>query len=181
MTLIKLRLYFLFTDLSQHFGIYLVSLHSGFLFMRVGKRWYKVICVMKLKVIQTQPDNQNIKPEIFQIYGRNYSETLIETKKKNANFKWLLCQITGTINRVIFLVLIFSSSTMTLPESYSGRQTFKSFWWMCCWMCTFLHSGRRVYLFSWGDSNIKTSGTIANSQTDRGRQLKFKKKVLLPK
>ena len=37
---------------------------------------------MKLKVIQTQPDNQNIKPEIFQIYGRNYSETLIETKKK---------------------------------------------------------------------------------------------------
>ena len=82
---------------------------------------------MKLKVKQTQPDNQNIKPEIFQIYGRNYSETLIETKKKNANFKWLLCQTTDTINRVIFLVLIFSSSTMTLPESYSGRQTFKSF------------------------------------------------------
>ena len=42
---------------------------------------------MKLKVIQTQPDNQNIKPEIFQIYGINYSETLIETKKKKCEFQ----------------------------------------------------------------------------------------------
>ena len=30
-----------------------------------------------------------------------------------------------------------SNSTMTLPW-YSGRQRFKSFWWMCYYMCTSL-------------------------------------------
>ena len=40
------------------------SLHSRFLFMGMGKRQHKVICVVKLKVIQPQP---NYKPEISQI------------------------------------------------------------------------------------------------------------------
>ena len=36
MTRMKLRLEFLFTDLTKHFGNYLVSLHSRFLLMDMG-------------------------------------------------------------------------------------------------------------------------------------------------
>ena len=36
---------------------------------------------------------------------------------------------------------------------------------MYCQMCTFYHSsGRRVHIFSWGDSKMYKSGSIANSQ-----------------
>ena len=56
MTLIKLRRDSLFTDLSQHFRIYLVVFALKFFIMGMGyKRWRKVICVVKLRVIQPQP------------------------------------------------------------------------------------------------------------------------------
>ena len=56
MTLIKLRLDSLFTDLSQHFRIYLVVFALKFFIMGMGyKRRRKVICVVKLRVIQPQP------------------------------------------------------------------------------------------------------------------------------
>ena len=59
MTLMKLRLDFLLTDLSQHFRIYLFNglLYSSFLFMGIFIRSdvQKVICVVKLKVAQLQP------------------------------------------------------------------------------------------------------------------------------
>ena len=42
-------------------------------------------------------------------------------------------------------------------------QRFKSFWWMCYWMCTSVPS-RIVHLFFLRDSKMYTPGTIANSQ-----------------
>ena len=51
------------TNLSEHFEIYLVVFEPTFLFMGIGKKWHKVICFKKLKVMQPQP---NIKPEILQ-------------------------------------------------------------------------------------------------------------------
>ena len=54
MTLMNLRLDILFTDLSQHFKIDLVVLALEIFIHGYGcKRWRKVICVMKLKVIGT--------------------------------------------------------------------------------------------------------------------------------
>ena len=53
MAIMKLILYFFSTDLSQHFGIYVVVLHSMFLLMAIGnKKSLKVICVVKSKDIQ---------------------------------------------------------------------------------------------------------------------------------
>ena len=50
----NLRLDILFTDLSQHFKIDLVVLALEFLIHEYRcKRWRKVICVLKLKVIGT--------------------------------------------------------------------------------------------------------------------------------
>ena len=54
MTLMNLRLDILFTDLSQHFKIDLVVLALEFFIHEYRcKRWRKVICVLKLKVIGT--------------------------------------------------------------------------------------------------------------------------------
>ena len=58
MTLIKLRLDFLFTDISQRFGIYLVVFALNFF---IHQYWVRsdlkleVICVIKSKAIQPQP------------------------------------------------------------------------------------------------------------------------------
>ena len=45
----------IFTDLSQHFEKYLVVFALKFFIHGHGKRWRKVICVVKSKVIQPQP------------------------------------------------------------------------------------------------------------------------------
>ena len=58
MTLMKLRLDFVFTDLSQHFKIYLINGLCNQVFYSwtwVRKRGCKIICVVKLKVVQPQP------------------------------------------------------------------------------------------------------------------------------
>ena len=55
MTLMKLKLDFLSTDLSQHFGIHLVVFALTFLFMGMDKWYREVICFVKLKVTQTHP------------------------------------------------------------------------------------------------------------------------------
>ena len=44
-------------------------------------------------------------------------------------------------------------------QSQLCRLVFKSFWWMCCWMCKSVPSGTSS---SWG--NMYTPGFIANSQ-----------------
>ena len=65
MTLMKLRLDFLFTDLSQCFGIDLMVFALKFFIQGHGcKRWRKVICVVKLKVLQ----HHIAKVEIFKAY-----------------------------------------------------------------------------------------------------------------
>ena len=60
MTLMKLRLDFIFTDRFQHFGIYLVVFTLKFFILRhVGKS--------ELKSFMSYNHNPNIKPEIFKI------------------------------------------------------------------------------------------------------------------
>ena len=54
MTLMKLRLGFLFTDLLDISEYIWWSLRSRFLFLDMAKRWRKVICVIKFKAIQPQ-------------------------------------------------------------------------------------------------------------------------------
>ena len=66
MTLTKLRLDFLFTDLSQHFGIYLVVFALKFFINRHGERG-EVIYVVKSNSHNYNPD---IKPEIFKLLIR---------------------------------------------------------------------------------------------------------------
>ena len=57
----ELKLDFLFTDLCQHFEIYLVVFALNFLFMGMDNRWCKVIWVVGKK---SYNHNRNIKPEI---------------------------------------------------------------------------------------------------------------------
>ena len=51
MTLIKLRLHFYFTDLSQHVGIYLVTFEHKFFIHGHGINLLKIIYDVKSKVI----------------------------------------------------------------------------------------------------------------------------------
>ena len=88
MTLMKLRLEFLFTDLSQGFGIYLVvfalMLFSSSLFMDMGKGWRE--SVVKLKVIQPQPKYKTRNfPSL--IRKRLVTETFIDESKNKEEFQ----------------------------------------------------------------------------------------------
>ena len=58
-----------------------VSLHSSFLFMRMGKRWRKVMCVMKSKVIQPQP-KYKIQNQKFSKFKEKINQALIEVENK---------------------------------------------------------------------------------------------------
>ena len=76
MTLMKLRLDFLFTDLSQHFGIYLVTFALKFFIHGHGSEIIKIICDVKSKVIclhnrygnNINNRTQNIELEISKTY-----------------------------------------------------------------------------------------------------------------
>ena len=107
----KLRSDFLFTDLSQHFGIYLVVFALKFFIHRHdGLRRDLKSFVVKSKVTQPQPINQKfskfIKEEIAQ---RNSMKT-----KTNWNLKVLLGAIINTITQLNSLSVFFSDSAITL-------------------------------------------------------------------
>ena len=57
------------------------SLHSSILFMGMGKRWRKVICVVKLSHRTTT----HIKPEIFQISDSQRADSQRVPTKINKN------------------------------------------------------------------------------------------------
>ena len=164
----KLKLDFLFTDLSQHFGIYLVVVFAPkvFLFMGISKRWHEVICVVKLTVIQPQPKYKNQKLFKFKekIAQRHYLKT-----KTNRNFKMLLGQITSTTNTVKFLVCFVFFPNQQRPcykniVEDKGLNLFDE----CAAECVHLCRQEEECTFSsWRDSKIYTPGNIANSQTDR--------------
>ena len=110
--MILMRLGFLFTDLSQHYGIDLVVFPlKFFIHGRGGEGWHKAIYVVKLKVIQPQPKYKTRK---FQNLIRKILLRGIHwNQKTNRNFKVLLGQILSTINIIEFLVCVFSYLTIT--------------------------------------------------------------------
>ena len=100
MTLMKLRLHFLFRDLSQHFGIYLVAFDHIFFIRGHGLNLFKVICDVKSKVICSH---------------NGYGNYIMKPKKWN-------CKELGSWsdykhhNTVKFLICVFPNSTITLAE-----------------------------------------------------------------
>ena len=82
----------------------------------------------------------------------------------------LLGQITSTINTLKFLICIFSNSTMTCHNTIvtgKGLNLFDD----CAAECVYLCPQEEECTFSsWGQSEMYTPSTIANSQT--GHQLK---------
>ena len=75
---------------------------------------------------------------------KDCSETFIETKIKYESAIWSHYKHHNTAE---FVVCVFSNSLISLAQLYDVRQRFKSFWWMCSWLCTSVPSGRIVYLF----------------------------------
>ena len=77
----KLRLDFLFTEISQHFGTDMVVFELEFLIHGHEKevRYSKVICAVILKIIQPQP---KYKTRNFQnLIRKRLLRDFIETKK----------------------------------------------------------------------------------------------------
>ena len=111
MTLIKLRLDFLFTDISQRFGIYLVVFALSFF---IHQYWVRsdlkleVICVIKSKVIQPQP-----KYKTRNFLKQNSLRKRLLIVKPKTNQKVLLGLIINTITTK-FLVCVCTNSSITL-------------------------------------------------------------------
>ena len=129
-TLIKLRLVFLFTDLLNILEHVCWSFYSCVLFMGMGKRWHKVISVTKSKVIQLQ---LKIK-----------KQTSIETKNK-LEFQSAIWfdYVHYNISIPCFCFFQFNNTLHIVKKIV--RQRFKYFWWMCCCMCTFFSPGRKMF------------------------------------
>ena len=54
--MLEIRLEFLFTDVSQHLGIFGgLCTHVFYSWMNMGKRLLKHICIVKSKIIQPHP------------------------------------------------------------------------------------------------------------------------------
>ena len=111
MTLIKLRLDFLFTDISQRFGMYLVVFALNFF---IHQYWVRsdlkleVICVIKSKVIQPQP-----KYKTRNFLKQNSLRKRLLIVKPKTNQKVLLGLIINTITTK-FLVCVCTNSSITL-------------------------------------------------------------------
>ena len=112
MTLMKFRLDFPFTDFPLHFiigGLCTQVFYSS----AWGKRWLEVNCVIKLKVINVQPQPK-YKTRNFQNNKEKISQRHSVKPKTNWNFKVLPGLSIYTIKQLNFLFVFFCSSTTTL-------------------------------------------------------------------
>ena len=148
MNLMKLRLDFLFRDFSQHFGIYLFGglCAQDFHSLAWDKKWLEVICFAKSKFIQPQPKYKPRKILKFNSLRKRLPRDIHWNQKQIGNC-YLVSLWNKYHNTAEFLACIFSNSSITLAESHDVKQRFKSFWWISCWMCTSVPSGRIVHLF----------------------------------
>ena len=128
MILMKLRLDFPFTDLSQHFGIYIWwSLHPSFSFIGMGHNF----CVVKSKVTNIQPQPKYKTRNFSKFNKEKISQRHSLKPKTNWNFKVVLSFIISTITQLNFLFVFFQFNK-NLSKVTWCKQRFESFWWMCC-------------------------------------------------
>ena len=162
MTRMKLVLDFLFTD--SFFGVLCTQV---FYSSAWGKKWLKVICVVKSKVIQPQPKYRNRNFLKFNSLMKRLLRNIHWTQKQIG--KWvLLGLIISTITKLNSL-FVFFPIYQPWHSIVIWCQRFKSFWWMCCWKCTSVPSGRIVSFLPEG--KIKCTH-LAPEQIHRGCQLK---------
>ena len=123
MILMKLRLDFPFTDLSQHFGIYIWwSLHPSFSFIGMGHNF----CVVKSKVTNIQPQPKYKTRNFSKFNKEKISQRHSLKPKTNWNFKVLLA-LGLIISTITHLVCGFFQFKNNLGIVTRCKQSFKSF------------------------------------------------------
>ena len=151
----KLKLDFFFTDLSQHSRIYLVFFYSW----AWVKRWYRVICVVKLKVIHPQP---KYKTKNFPNLRKNLIRDITWDQKQIQISKCYLVRVQvpwAQLNSLFFLIQKWPCNNNIVADK--GSNIFDE----CPAECVHLYpQEEECTTSSWGDSKIYLPGTIANSQ-----------------
>ena len=103
-----------------------------------SKRWLEVICVVKSKAIQPQPKYKTRNPV------RKRSLRGIHETKSKLEFHSATWSHNKHHKTAEFCVCVFSNSTTIIIWCQTKVQVF---WWIRCWMCKFVPSGRIVYPF----------------------------------
>ena len=117
MTQMKLRLDFLFTDLSRQvfWNIFDGLCTQAFYASAWSKRWLEVICVIKSKAIQLQPKYKT----------RNFQNLKTKNKLEFQSAAWFHHKHYETAE---FLIFFPSNSSITLTQYYDVRQWFGVFY-----------------------------------------------------